>query len=441
MENSPTELKRVIGVAGLAFTVINGTIGAGIYVLPAIIGIELGTASILGFILCALMFTAIILCYVEVGSKIKTSGGSYAYVEAAFGPMAGFVTNWMLFFGWGILSSAAVLNMVADSLTLMFPILSAPGMRVGLFVLLVGFMVLLNVRSVKGSVAFVSGITLAKLIPLFAIIIFGAAFIDGNNLKLEALPSISSFENTAIILFFAFAGFESALSVSGELKDPKRTIPRGILLGGLLILLTYILIQVVVQGILGAQLIEFKAAPLAAVAQRIVGPIGATILLLAAVLSGFGAIIGDVLLSPRLLYAAAKDGLFPAFLKKIHPRFGTPYWAIIAYASLIFIFSVGGEFKQLAILASGALLLVYLGVILSTIKLRMTKQHTIEKTYKVPGGLTIPILGIIAIIWVLSNLSMQENGALLIFLVAILVLYFVTRKLRKPQQDMEELPK
>src|SRR6188768_2225754 len=110
-------LKRVIGVTGLALTVVNFSIGAAIYALPALIGIQLGAASVFGFVLCGLMFAAIMLCYVEIGSRVKTSGGSYAYVEKAFGPFAGFIVNWLFFFGWGILSDAAVMNIVTDSLS------------------------------------------------------------------------------------------------------------------------------------------------------------------------------------------------------------------------------------------------------------------------------------------------------------------------------------
>src|SRR4051812_9267094 len=110
-------LKRVIGVPGLALTVVNFTIGAGIYALPAIIGIQLGAAGVIGYLLCGIMFAAIILCYVEIGSRVKTTGGSYAYVETAFGPFAGFIVNWLFFFGWEIISDAAVMNIVLDSLT------------------------------------------------------------------------------------------------------------------------------------------------------------------------------------------------------------------------------------------------------------------------------------------------------------------------------------
>ena len=238
--------------------------------------------------------------------------------------------------------------------------------------------------------------------PLFGIIIFGFGKINSANLHWEHLPSIKTFGNTALILFFAFAGFESALGVSGEIKNPKRTVPLGILLGGILVLIVYLLLQAVTQGILGTQMAAFKDAPLAAVAEKIVGPVGGTILLITAAISCFGAVSADVLNTPRILFAGANDGLFPKFLGKIHPKFATPYWAITCFGALIFILSVAGGFKQLAILASAAILIIYLSVILATIKLRKKKQEASEKTFRAPGGLVTPLIGIAAIIWLLT---------------------------------------
>ena len=429
--NTDEGLKRVVDAPALAMAMVNGTIGAGIFALPAIVSIQLGAFGIFGYLFCSIMLAAIMLCYAEVGSRITTSGGSYAYVEAAFGPFAGFIINWLFFFGWGILSCAALLNIVADSLAILFPAFSNPFIRALLYFIVLGLMVLVNVRGAKQGVRFVQFITIIKLLPLFGIIIFGFSHIKASNLHWEHLPSLKTFGNTALVLFFAFAGFETSLSVSGELKNPKRTVPLGILLGGILVLIVYLLIQTVAQGVLGTEIAAFKDAPLAAVAEKIVGPVGATILLVAAAISCLGNVSGDVLASPRLLFAGAKDGLFPKFLGSVHPKFATPHWAIISYAALIFIFSVSGGFKQLAVLASAAILLIYLAVILSTIKLRMKKQDVDNKTFKLPGGLIIPCIGIAAIIWLLTSLTAPEIYSTLIFIAVICVIYFAMKQFQK----------
>ena len=229
--NTDEGLKRVVDAPALAMAMVNGTIGAGIFALPAIVSIQLGAFGIFGYLFCSIMLAAIMLCYAEVGSRITTSGGSYAYVEAAFGPFAGFIINWLFFFGWGILSCAALLNIVADSLAILFPAFSNPFIRALLYFIVLGLMVLVNVRGAKQGVRFVQFITIIKLLPLFGIIIFGFSHIKASNLHWEHLPSLKTFGNTALVLFFAFAGFETSLGMSGEFKNPKRTVPLGIKIG------------------------------------------------------------------------------------------------------------------------------------------------------------------------------------------------------------------
>jgi amino acid transporter len=429
-ENTAEGLKRVVGVSGLALSIVGFTIGAGIFALPAIVGIQLGAFAVFGYIFCGIMLAAIMLCYAEVGSRVTTAGGSYAYIETAFGEFAGFVFSWIFFFGWSILSDAALMNIVADSFGVIFPVFLNPWVRAIFFFLLLGFMVMVNIWGAKQGVAVVKFISIIKLLPLFGIIIFGFGKINPANLHWEQLPALKTFGNTALILFFAFAGFESALGVSGEIKNPKRTVPLGILLGGVLVLIVYLLLQAVTQGILGSQMAAYKDAPLAAIAEKIVGPIGSTILLITAAISCFGAVSADVLNTPRILFAGANDGLFPKFLGKVHPKFATPYWAIICFGGSIFILSVAGGFKQLAVLASAAILLIYLAVILATVKLRMKKQDTAEKTFRVPGGLIIPFIGIASITWLLTSLSKWEILSTLIFTGLICLMYFIMRNFK-----------
>jgi APA family basic amino acid/polyamine antiporter len=434
--NSEEGLKRVIGVSGLTLSIINGVIGAGIFALPAIVSAALGAFSVFGYIFCSILFAAIMLCYAEIGSRVTTSGGSYAYVESAFGNFPGYIVNWMYFFGWSIISSAALLNIIADSLAVLFPAFANPLIRDILFFILTVFIILINVFGAKQSVGVVKVITIIKLVPLVGIIILGFGKVNITNLHWEHLPSFKSFADTTLILFFAFAGFESALGASGEIKNSKRSVPLSICIAGIVVLIMYMLLQTVVQSVLGNQMTLFKNAPLAAVADKIIGPAGATILLLCAALSCFGNVTLDILCTPRFLFAGANDGLFPKFLGKVHPRFATPYFAVITYGLLIFIFSISGGFQQLAIMASAIILLVYLAVILATIKLRKKRIEGGEKIFKAPGGLITPLIGIAAIIWLLTSLGKWEILSTLIFIAVICIIYFVTKWI-KPVVTLE----
>ena len=113
--------KRVVGVTGLSLSIINLTVGAGIFALPAIVGVKLGAFSVFAYLFCGLMMAAIMLCYAEIGTRVTISGGSYAYVVAAFGNYPGYLINWLTVFGWSIIGGAALMNIIADSLAVISP--------------------------------------------------------------------------------------------------------------------------------------------------------------------------------------------------------------------------------------------------------------------------------------------------------------------------------
>lgn len=425
-KHQPESLPRQIGVLGLASNAINLTLGSGIFVLPAVVAASVGAASVLAYVICGGLVTLIMLCFAEVGSKVTSSGGAYAYVETAFGSFAGFLTNSLFWFGYCMMADAAIANALVDTLSVPFPIFSHFIYKAILLIILFTFFAWINIRGVKQGTRLVEINTLAKIIPLFLLIIVGIFFIKPSNLQWSDTPSIQSLGEVSLVLFFAFIGIEASLSVSGEIKNPMRTVPRGILLGLMGILLIYLSLQTVAQGVLGDQLPLEKEAPLAAVAQQLFGNWGATLILFGAAISMFGAVSGDILASPRLIYAAAKDGLLPAFFGRIHSKYITPHIAIITYAGLGLIFAISGGFQQLAILASAATLVIYLAVVIATIKLRFTEKAP-EGSFKIPGGIAIPILAIFVIIWFLSHLKQQEWLALFYFLLAMAVIYFIMK--------------
>jgi basic amino acid/polyamine antiporter, APA family len=429
-------LRREIGILGLAANTLNRTIGAGIFVLPAFVASFLGETSILAYLFCGFLMMLIMLCFSEIGSKITVTGGAYAYIHAAFGPYAGFLANTMFWFV-GILADAAIANAMADTLSVFLPMLTQFSVRVLFFLMVFGLFTYINVLGVKHGDNIVKITTLIKLIPLVFLIIAGFFGTSIENLKWHSMPSISKLGEASLLLFFAFAGGEASLNVSGELKNPQKVVPLGILSGMGAVVLFYILIQTVSQGVLGADLVNQSEAPLAAVANKLIGPFGSTLMVIGAAFSMFAALSGSVLSYPRVIFAGANKGWMPAIMGKIHPKFATPYLAIITYAGLDFIFSISGGFKELAVIASASLLTVYLGVVLATIKLRLTEETKVDG-FRLPVGITIPILATISIIWFLSNLAIKEISSLAIFLVVLTVIYFlITFFGKKKNKDIE----
>lgn len=423
-ESEKGKLKRVIGTWELGLNLINIIIGAGIFVLPAIVAAGLGSASILAYLFCGFLITLVMLCFAEAGTYVTSTGGAYAYIQQSFGKYFGFLTS--IFFVVAVISAnAAVANAIADILGSMVPWFQNTAVRMVFFFLLFSGFAYINIIGVKQGIGFVKFITAAKLIPLLLIIFFGFGDVDSTNLVWEKTPSIKDIGEMSLILFFAFQGAESGLSVSGEVRNPKKTIPRAIFLGILIVLIVYILIQTVSQGILGGTLPQFEENPLGEVAGKIFGPVGFTLVTVGAAVSMFGNIGGTVLSIPRVIYGAAKDNVIPVpKLAAVHSKFATPHIAIIAYAVLGFALASLGGFKQLAILASSAILLIYLGVALSVIKLRISlKQEQKKDAFVLPGGPTIPIISALVIVWFLSNLPLSELKSVGVFILIISALY------------------
>lgn len=421
------DLKRTIGVFGLACAVVNITIGTGIFTLPALIAENLGAVAIICFLVCGLLIFLIALCFAEVGSKVTGSGGTYTYIETAFGPFAGFLANNIFWFGSCVLSDAAVANGLSKTLGYFFPAIDSATYRPIFFLLLFGGLAYINIRSTKNGVRFIIFTTLAKLVPLLLLVIFGISHISSANLEWKNSFSFNDIGDATLILFFAFLGIEGAVTNSGEIKNPSRVVPLGILSGLSFVLLLYVSIQLVAQGILGDQLLSFKDAPLSEVSKRLFGYIGITLMTVGVAVSMLGNLSGEILAIPRVLFAGARDGILPAFLGKVHGKYFTPYISIIFYATLGYLFAVFGAFKQLIILSSASTLLIYLGVVLATIRLRYKKTVPAEKTFRIPGGLIVPVLATAIIIWVLSNLSKTEKIGISITVLILSLIFFLMK--------------
>lgn len=430
-KNSDEGLIRTIGPAALGTNIFNMVVGAGIFVLPATVALELGSAAIVAYLICAIAVAMIFLCYAEIGSRITRSGGSYAYIEDAFGQFAGYTASTLLWFGWAVFSDAAITIIMVDTIAIGVPLLNDPVWR-GVFIIsALAFMAYTNVIGVKSGIRLSITTTIAKIVPLLLLVVFGVAFINFDNLVIQEMPPMANIGAATLILIFAFSGAETALNASGEVKNPSRNVPLGLLLGMGTIFVLYVGLQTVAQGVLGEGLTANKDAPLAAAAEVVFGEWGLTMLLVGAAVSIFGTLSGDILSTPRVIFAAARDGNLPSALGKVHPTYKTPHRAIILYAAAICIIALSGTFQYLAVLASGSILLVYLGVSAAVLKVRMRDGPPIKGQFSMPGAKVVPYLSSAVIIWMLVQLSFWQWIGLLAMLAGIVILYVVQKVILK----------
>ena len=424
------QLIRAIGVPGLTANIVNSTIGAGIFVLPALVAKGLGSAAPVAFICCAVAMVLFVTCFAIAGSRVSLTGGLYAYVEVAFGRYVGFLAG--VLYGITALGAVAgVVNVLVNSIAVIAPFLGVGVMRVIVMIAVYGLLVGINVRGVRGGAGAVTVVTLAKLLPLLLFICAGIFFIHSANLTWSAWPSSKAVGDNVILLIFAFVGIEVALIPSGEVKNPARTVPRSAYLALVVTTIIYITIQLVAQGTLGSDLANYKDAPLAEAAAKFLGNIGRTILIAGATISAFGFVTSDILSSPRMIFAFGRDGALPAFFAHVHPRYRSPDVAIITYAVLAFSLSVTGTFEQLAVLSNVAVLLMYLLCCAGCWFLVQRDVRTEGQPFNFPGMKIVPALAIIAIIWILSHATVREFAVNGILLALASVVYLIRGQVRR----------
>jgi amino acid transporter len=434
MQKNDEGLRREIGVWGLSANMINIIVGAGIFALPAIVAAGLGASAILAYLVCGVLVALVMLCFAEAGSKITSSGGAYAYIAEAFGKYAGFLATF-LFLTASITADAAVANALADVLSTVAPLFKQTGIRALFFLGIFSGLAYINVIGVKQGIGLVKFNTIAKLTPLLLLIFIGWTQISGSNLIWQDTPSMRSLGEVSLLLFFAFQGAESGLTVGGEVRNPSKTVPRSILIAVSGVLVLYILIQVTAQGILGPALADHQEGPLTEVARHVFGPFGLILMTAGAAISMFGNLSGEILSIPRIAFRAAKDHVFPVpALARVHKSHATPHVAIIVYAGVGFILATMGGFAKLAVLSSASMLLIYLGVALSVIRFRQQRATSDRSSFRLPGGYLIPIAAILTIIWLLSSLSAREQIGALLF-VAVLTVIFLGIRLAKRRKS------
>lgn len=437
MTNRPdpaTGLARTVGSLGLAASVINVTIGSSIFVFPAVVAGELGAAGILPYLVAALAMGLIALCFAESGSRVPAAGGVFAYVETAFGPFAAWVVGLLMYFGVQLVSSAVVASVFVRSLSVL-----VPGAASGLHrALLIGgiYLVLaaVNVRGgAKLGARVVVGVTFAKLAPLALLVVVGMVAFRPEFVRWDEMPRATDVGRMAMRLLYLFGGVEAVLAVSGELKNPSRTIPRGVLGGLAVATALYLGVQFAAQGLLGPALPRHDQAPLADAAAVVLGATGRNLLLLGTVISTLGFLSADLLTSPRTLFAMAAAGRLPRQLAAVNRRFGSPAVAIVMHTATAAALAIKADFNTLTTVASSALLLIYFMSAVGLIVLQRRKIGEDRVVFRLPGGPAIPLAATVLVLGLIRTLAWREIVALLLAVAFAGITYVLSRLRRVPE--------
>jgi amino acid transporter len=404
-------LVRAIGRWSMAALIVNCIIGSGVFGLPSVLAGLLGRASIVAVLLGAAAMAIIVACFAEVSSRFEGTGGPYLYAQEAFGRFMGIQVAWLVWFV-RLASCAANANLFVTYIGEFWPQAVLPAMKLAILTVLIGVLAAINLAGVRAGARISTSFTIAKLSSLAIVAIAGTIFLAATHHLVpapSAAPDPRNWGKAIMLLIFAYGGFEAALISGGEAKDPRRDMPFGLAVALVTCAVSYSLIQWVVVGILPDP--GHSIRPLADVARIVMGPVGAALISLGALFSIYGYLSGNMLATPRITFALAERGDFPAFFGLVHSRFRTPYVSIVVFAVLVWMLALFGSFAGNATLSAGSRLFYY-GVICIALPVLRKKQKN-DAQVQVPGGTFIAVLGALLCAGLLTQIEYNKSIVLL----------------------------
>ncbi len=425
-DRQPTSegLIRAVGRWDIVGLTVNGVLGAGIFGLPAVAFARLGVYSLGGFVFCGIAVALITLCFAEVSSRFSKTGGPYLYGRAAFGPVIGFQVGWTAWIS-RVTAFAANINLLVAYLGFFVPSAQegwGRGLVIGSIVLI---LTAINVRGIRDTTRVGNVLTFAKLTPLALFLGVGCFYVNPDAFTAPAaLPSYGEFSAAILVLLYAFVGFEMAAIPAGEMKNPQRDQPPGLLIGMAIIITLYVLVQIVAIGTLPE--LGTSERPLSDAASRFMGPLGGGLIAAGAVISILGNLTVVMLVSPRLLFAMAERRDLPSFMASTHANFNTPHGSIYATSAVLLALSLTGTFIYAATISVLARLLVYAVTCAAVPAFRRSPTAPPAK-FLAPGGVIAAGLSLALVVWLAMQISTRQAIDTGVAVLIGFALYFFAR--------------
>jgi APA family basic amino acid/polyamine antiporter len=390
--------RRSLGRWDAALVVVGGIIGGGIFLNPGIAAqrTESGLTLLLAWIGAGLLTLVGALCYAELGARRPHAGGTYVYLREAFGPLAGFLFGWTMLLVIYSGSTAAVATIFAGYTVAAFalPAGTALPLTVGALV----FVALVNLFGLKLGAQVQNLFALLKLLAVAALVACGL-YLAGAHAPaaLAADPARAGvgFMGAALPVLFAYSGFTYLNNLAGEVDAPQRNLPRALLIGMLVVIGAYALVNLAYLAVLGHDGLAASTAPAAQVMDRMFGPVGARLMAVGIAISTLGFCNITLVAGARVLQVMGADGLFFRAVARLHPRHRTPNVALAALSGWAIVLALSGSYGALLDYATfGDWLACAVGV--ATLFWYRRHDHG-EVRFRVPGYPLLPLLFVAAI--------------------------------------------
>jgi amino acid transporter len=408
------KLPRNLGLWGVWMLVVNGLIGAGIFGLPSGAARLAGEYSVFIYAFCALLMLPVILCFAELGSYFRGTGGPIRYGKLAFGSFVGFQGGWLYYLA-RLISFAANTVLLTDSIAYFVPFAGEGFGRLVTIALTCGGLSLINILGSSESIRSMTLFTIIKFTVLVGLIFGGFILLGPSVIPVfdSPLPESSSLGAAALLLIYAFVGFEGAVVPAGEAKRPERDMPLGLILGLVIVAVLYMLIQLVSQAAV-PNLAE-SSTPLLDASSALFGNTGAVILMIGVATSVIANLIGSMFSATRITYALSLEKSLPEWFGNVNEKFLTPANSILFFGVSAFALSAFGTFTFLAAMTvlSRLFLFIMSCAAIPVLRPRFKK----DSPFILRGGYLIPILGIVACFWLMIQVSWTS-----VWLTAVLIL-------------------
>jgi amino acid transporter/precorrin-6B methylase 2 len=401
-------LKKVLSFRTILLITVNSIMGTGIFFLPAIGAKSAGPMSVISWVAMALISIYIAMCFAELCSMFPTSGGIYEFCKQAYGRTASFIIGWMTI----IAGNVTIAMLVVGAIHYLLPV-NLPFLKIGASLFFVFAFNYVAYKGMKTSATMLVTFAFITVGTLVALIIPGVLKFSVGNLTPFFVFPLSSIIITVFLIAETFFGWETATFLAEETKDGARVMPKALIYGTLIIAGICLLFVITSLGVIPWETFGASAAPLTALSKLHYGILGSDVFTILVYLSIIGSVAGWIVSAPRLLLAMAKDKLFLSQFAKIHPKYSTPYKAIIFQTILttILVFVAVGSYETLLHLLVPIVLVLYSAVLFSLVVLRIEKPN-LKRYFKAPLGKVGPILIIAFLFFLVLMWALETPGAL-----------------------------
>lgn len=408
-----TGLRRSLSTTDLTLLVIGNVIGSGIFLVPSSVLRQSGSVRIalLVWLLAGVVSLFGALSYAELGAMDRSSGGLYAYIRDAFGRLPAFLYGWTLFFVIGAGTVAALAVAAANYMGQFAEI--TPRMKQLIAVALIAAMGVINVRGVRGSASvqnWATGIKVGAIVVMSIILLVMGGARSVSHVPLAPAPTssvLTAIGMAMISVLWAYEGWQYVTFAAGEAREPQRSLPRSIATGTVALIAIYLLANVGYLAALGPGAVAGSERVAGEAVAAVLGTGAGKVIALAIIISMYSAAHSTVITAPRVYYTMAQDGVFFAKLAEVHPRFGTPAFAIVTSCLWAAALAWSGTFEQLLTWVVFVGWIFYALGAASVIVLRRTRPD-VERPFRVPGYPWMPLLFVAAAVAIVGNTILTQ---------------------------------